>query len=117
MEITEQIGRLAREATARGGLPFGKAVVLRNLRHCLRAGTKRLSQGQGHHTIDRQEERGVGRGSGRGSAIKGQKVAAIRSARRTLELFQGERWGQPLRDGGWSAYGLSPAPKYHLELN
>ena len=55
MEITEQIDRLAREATARGGLHLGKAAVLRSSRHCLRAGTKRLSQG--HHTIDRQAKR------------------------------------------------------------
>ena len=37
----------------------------------------------------------------------------------SLELFQRQRWGNSTREGmdGWSAYGLSLAHKYHLELN
>ena len=35
---------------------FGRSKVLRSFRHCVRA------QSQGHHTIDRLEERGVERG-------------------------------------------------------
>ena len=39
--------RLAGKATLTNGLRLGRSVVLRSLRHYLRA------QGQGHHTIDR----------------------------------------------------------------
>ena len=38
------------------------------------------------------------------------------SVRRTLELFQRQRWGN-FRETGWSAYGLFRAHRYHLELN
>ena len=35
------------------------------------------AQSQGHHTIDRLEERGVGRGSARRSSLKGRKRAIV----------------------------------------
>ena len=38
------------------------------------------------------------------------------SIRRTLELFQRQRWGN-FRETRWSAYGLFRAHRYHLELN
>ena len=41
------------------GLLLGRSEVVRSLRHYL------LAQSQGHHTIDRLEERGVERGSAR----------------------------------------------------
>ena len=40
-------------ATLTSGLLLGRSEVLRSLRHYL------LSQSQGHHTIDRPEEKGV----------------------------------------------------------
>ena len=46
--------------------------MLRSLRHYLRA------QSQGHHTIDRQEERGVERGSARQSSLKGQERGIVK---------------------------------------
>ena len=45
--------RLASKATITGGLRLGKSEVLGILRHYLRA------QSQGHHIIDRLEERGI----------------------------------------------------------
>ena len=45
--------RLAGKATLTSGLLPGRPEVLRSSRHYLRA------QSQGHHTIDRLEERGV----------------------------------------------------------
>ena len=56
--------RLADKATLTSGLLLGRSEVLRSLRHHLWA------QSQGHHTIDRLEERGVERGSARRSSLK-----------------------------------------------
>ena len=55
----DRADRLAGKATLTSGLLLGRAEVVRSLRHYLRA------QSQGHHTIDRLEERGVERGSAR----------------------------------------------------
>ena len=52
-------------------LRFGRADVLRNLRHGLRA------HSQGHHTIDRLEERGVERGSVRRASLKGEEMVMV----------------------------------------
>ena len=59
--------RLAGKATLTSGLLLGRSEVLMSLRHYLRA------QSQGHHTIDRLEERGVERGSARRSSLKGRE--------------------------------------------
>ena len=53
--VNDRANRLAGKATLRNGLLLGRSEVLRSLRHYLRA------QSQGHHTIDRVEERGVER--------------------------------------------------------
>ena len=50
---TDRADSLAGKATITGGLRLGRPDVLRSLRHYL------LAQGQGYHTIDRLEERGV----------------------------------------------------------
>ena len=55
----DRADRLAVKATLTSGLLLGRSEVVRRLRHYLRA------QSQGHHTIDRLEERGVERGSAR----------------------------------------------------
>ena len=55
--------RLAGKVTLTSGLLLGRSEVLRSLRHYLRA------QSQGHHTIDRLEERGVERRSARRSSL------------------------------------------------
>ena len=82
--------------------------VLRSLRHYLRA------QSQGHHTTDRLEGRGVDRRSGRRFPSKDERGNS--SVKRTLEPFQRQRWGN-FWETGWSACGLFPAHRYHLELN
>ena len=73
--MTEQIDwwadRLVGKATITSGLRLGRSEVLRNLRHYLQA------QSQGHHTIDRLEERSVERGSARRSSLKGRERAIV----------------------------------------
>ena len=59
------------KATFTSGLHLGRSEVLRSLRHYLRA------QSQGHHTIDRLEERGVERGSARRSSLKGREMVIV----------------------------------------
>ena len=49
----DRADRLAGKAILTSGLLLGRSEVLRSLRHYLQA------QSQGHHTIDRLEERGV----------------------------------------------------------
>ena len=63
--MTEQ--RLAGKATLTTGLLLGRSEVLRSLRDHLRA------QSQDQEDIDRQEERGVERGSARLSSLKGRE--------------------------------------------
>ena len=53
----DRADRPAGKATPTSGLLLGRSEVLRSLKHYLR------TQSQGHHTIDRLEERGVKRGS------------------------------------------------------
>ena len=63
--------RLAGKSTLTSGLLLGRSEVLRSLRHYPRV------QSQGHHTIDRLEERGVERGSARRSSLKGRERAVV----------------------------------------
>ena len=63
--------RLAGKATLTSGWLLGRSEVLRSLRHYQRV------QNQGHHTIDRLEERGVERGSARRSSLKGRERATV----------------------------------------
>ena len=71
MKENDRADRLARKATLTGGLLLGRSEVVRSLRHYLRA------QSQGHHTIDRLEERGVERGSARRSSVKARERAIV----------------------------------------
>ena len=66
----DRANRLAGKATLTSGLLLGKLEVL-SLRHYLRA------ERQGHHTIDHLEERGVERGSGRRSSLKGRVMVIV----------------------------------------
>ena len=66
--VNDQADRLAGKAAIISGLRLGRSEVLRSLRHHL------LAQSQGHHTIDRLEERGVERGSVRRSSLKGRSA-------------------------------------------
>ena len=86
---------------------LGRSEVLRSLRRSVRA------QSQGHHIFDRQEERGVERGSARRSSLKGRERSIVSQS--STGLFQKQHWGTSERRS--RAYGLSPTPLYHLELN
>ena len=72
-KATTTSDRLADKATTTGGVLLGSSEVLCSLRHYLRA------ESQGHHTNERLEEKGVGRGSGRQSSLKGRREGAIAS--------------------------------------
>ena len=63
MKEKDRANRLAGKATLTVGLLLGRAEVLRSLR-----------QSQGHHTIDRLDERGVEKGSARRSSLTGRGV-------------------------------------------
>ena len=89
--MIDRADRLAGKATLTIGLRLGRYEVLRSLRHYLRA------QSQGHHTIDRLEERVADRGSARRSSLKGRERTTVSQtstgtvSKATLE--------KPLRDG------------------
>ena len=68
-----------------------KSEVLRSSRHYLRA------QSQGHHTIDRLEERGVERESARRSSLKEREKAIINQT--NIETVSKATLGKLLRDG------------------
>ena len=64
---------LAGKATITSGLLLGRSEVLRrSTRHYLRA-----QSGQGHHTVNHPEERGVERGSARRCSLKGRDRAIV----------------------------------------
>ena len=65
--------------------------MLRSLRHYLRA------QSQGHHTIDRLEERGVERGSARRSSFKGRERVIVNQT--NTGTVSKVTLGKLLRDG------------------
>ena len=67
----DRTDRLAGKASLTSSSLLGRSEVLRSSRHYLRA------QSQGHHTIDRLEERGVERGSARRSSSKGRERAIV----------------------------------------
>ena len=67
----DRADRLAGKAALTSELLLGRFEVLRNLRHYLRA------QKQGHHTIDRLEERGLERGTARRSSLNVRERAII----------------------------------------
>ena len=60
----DRADRLAGKAVLTSGLLQGRSELLRSLRHYQQA------QSQGHHTIDRLEERGVERGSARRPSLR-----------------------------------------------
>ena len=56
------------------------------------------AQSQGHHTIDRLEERGVGRGSARRSSVLERTREGHRQSDEHWNRFKGDA-GELLRDG------------------
>ena len=71
MKENDRADRPVGKATITSGLLLGRSETLRSLRHHLPA------QSQGRHTIDRQEERGVERGSARRSSLKGRQRTIV----------------------------------------
>ena len=91
VEGNDRAERLAGKAAITSILLLEKSEVLRSLRHYLRA------QSQGHHTIDRLEERGVERGSARRSSFKGRERAII--SHTSVGTVSRATVGKPVRDG------------------
>ena len=95
----DRADRLAGKATLTSDLLLGRSEVLRSLSHYLRA------QIQGHHTIDRLEERGVERGSARRSSLKGREKAIVNQT--NIGTIAKATLGRLLRDGGGSHMDFS----------
>ena len=91
MKGNDQADRMASKATLRSGLLFGRSEVLRSLRHYL------LAQSQGHHTIDRLEERGVERGSARRFSLKEREEAIV--SQTNIGTVSKVTFGKLLKDG------------------
>ena len=87
----DRADRLAGKATLTGGLLLGRSEVLRSLEHYLWA------QSQGHHTIDRLEERGVEGRSARRSPLKGRERAIVNQT--NIGTVSNATLGFRLRDG------------------
>ena len=87
----DRADRLDGKATLTSGLLLGRSEVLRSLRHYRRA------RSQGHHTINRLEERGVERGNARRSSLKGQERAIVN--RTNIGTVLKATLGKLLRDG------------------
>ena len=86
----DRAGRPVGKATLTSDLLLGRSEVLRSLRHYLQA------QSQGHHIVNRLEERGVESGSARWSFLKGWERAIINPM--NIETVSKET-GQLMRDG------------------
>ena len=69
----ERADRLAGQAKVSGSMKLGRSEVLRGLRREL----KTLTEAEEHHTVDRLRERGVKRGSGRKSELKGRERGTL----------------------------------------
>ena len=104
----DRADRLAGKATLTGGLLLGRSEVLRSLEHYLWA------QSQGHHTIDRLEERGVEGRSARRSPLKGRERAIVNQT--NIGSILKETLGKLLRGGVERLWAFS-SDRYHLELN
>ena len=104
----DRADRLAGKAALTSGWLLGRSEVLRSLRHYLRA------QSQGHHIIDRQEERGVERGSARWSFLKGREAIVSQT---NIGPVSKATLGKLPRDGSGAHMGFFRAHRYHLQLN
>ena len=82
---------LAGKADLKDGLQLGRSDILRNLRQILQ------SQSQGHHTVDRLIERGIQKGSGRRSVLRGRHRAIVNQT--NIGTVSKATLGKLLRDG------------------
>ena len=69
----ERADKLAGRAKVTGSMKLGRSEVLRGLRRQL----KTIAEAEVHHTVDRLQERGVQRGSGRKSELKGRERGIV----------------------------------------
>ena len=110
VKVNDRVNRLAGKASLTKGLLLGRSEVLRSLKHYLGA------QSQGHHTIDRLEERGVERRSARRSSLKGREGAIV--SKTNFGTVSKATLGKLLRDGveGIWAFPRAEIPPW-TELN
>ena len=87
--MTEQIDWQAKQPSQ---VFLGRSEVLRSLRHYLRA------QSQGHHTINRLEERGVERGSARRPFFERMRGAIVNQTNIAIGTVSKPTLGKLLRD-------------------
>ena len=87
----ELADRLASTADITSGLQLGRAEVLRGLRNFLSTDKPE------HHSIDRLKERGVEKGSGRHSTLKGRQRSVFNQA--NIGTVSRAALGRLLRDG------------------
>ena len=97
----DRADRLAGKASLTSGLLLGRSEVLMSLRHYLRA------QSQGHHTIDRLEERGVEKGIARRSSLKGRERAIVNQT--NIGTVSKANLGKLLRDSVERIWALPSA--------
>ena len=105
----DRADRLARKAIIASDLCLVSSEVLRSLRHNLRA------QCQGHHTIDRLEDRGVESGSTRRSSFKGRERAIVNQT--NIRTVSKATLGKSLRYWMERIWAFLRAYRYHFELN
>ena len=95
----ERADRLASTADITSGLQLGRAEVLRGLRNFLN------TDKPDHHSIDRLDERGVEKGSGRHSTLQGRERSVFNQAN-NWHCFEGNLGETAERRGG-ASMGLS----------
>ena len=100
----ERADRLAGSATVTTGLTLGRAEVLRQLRTILRA--KSPPQ---HHSLDRLEERGIERGSGRWSTLRDKEKAIFNQT--NIGTISKATLGKLLKDGAERVWAFPSAEK------
>ena len=97
----ERADRLASTADITSGLQLGRAEVLRGLRNFLSTDKPE------HHSIDRQKERGVEKGSGRHSTLQGRERSVFNQT--NIGTVSRATLGRLLRDGAERVWAFPSA--------
>ena len=96
--MNERTDRLASTADITSGLQLGRAEVLRGLRNFLNMDRPE------HHSIVRLKERGVEKGNGRHSTLRGPERSLFTQT--SIGTVSRATLGKLLRDGGVARMGL-----------
>ena len=104
----ERAGRLASTTKITSGLQLGRAEVLRTLRNFLNMDRPE------YHNIDRLKERGMEKGSGRRSTLRGRERSVFNQT--SIGTVSRATYGRLLRDGAESFRALRWHLKRKLEL-